>query len=74
MREAPESVKPLPDKLPAYYRMDISASKATADNLELFLNVKNVLNRENRMPSVLGAEDGYLEPGISVMLRAGYKL
>ncbi len=74
MTEAPESAKQNPEKLPPYYRMDINVSKNISDKFELYLNVKNVLNRENRMPSIYGAPDGYVEPGIGVMLRAGYKL
>lgn len=73
MREAPEEVKSNPDKLPPYYRLDFNVSKIIASKLELYLNVRNALNRENRRPSVFGAEDGYVEPGTSVMLRAGYK-
>lgn len=74
MREAPDAVRPLPDSLPPYYRMDLNISSVPSDNLELYLNIRNILNRENRMPSMLGAGDGYVEPGISVMLRVGYKL
>ncbi len=74
MIEVPKSVMPDAGELPPYWRMDINASKIISEKLELYLNVRNVLNRENRMPSVIGAEDGYVEPGISVLLRAGYKL
>ncbi len=73
-REAPEDLGVSPDFLPAYYRLDLNISKIISKKLELFLNVRNALNRENRVPSVFGAENGYLEPGISAMLRAEYKL
>ncbi len=74
MTEAPESAKADPDKLPAYYRLDLNVSKVIAESLELYLNVRNLLNRENRLPSMVGSEDGYVEPGIGVMLRASYKI
>ncbi len=74
MREWPDFIKPHPDMLPPYYRMDLCISKIFSGNFELYLNVRNILNRENRMPSFPGAENGYVEPGIGVMLRAGYKL
>ncbi len=74
MKETTGDVNPHPDSLPQYYRMDFNASKIISNKLELHLNIKNVLNRENRLPSLTGSEDGYIEPGISVMLRAGYKL
>lgn len=60
--------------LPPYYRMDLNISKIVSDKFEVFLDIRNLLNMKNRLPSVLGAKDGYVEPGISVMLRAGYKL
>ena len=74
MKEAPEAVKPTPDSLPQYYRMDLNLSKIITGKLELYLNVRNVLNRENHRPSVLGAKGGYAESGIGAMLRASYKL
>ncbi len=74
MKETTQDVNQHPDSLPPYYRMDINMSKIISNKLELYLNVKNVLNSENRLPSSTGAEDGYVEPGITVMLRAGYKL
>lgn len=65
---------PYPDDLPPYYRLDLNISKIINDKAEFYLDIRNLLNRENRVPSVYGAKDGYLEPGISVMLRAGYKI
>lgn len=72
--EANESIDTHQDKLPPYYRMDLNISKSITDRAEIYLDIRNLLNRENRTPSVYGTDNGYLEPGIGVMLRAGYKL
>ena len=57
--------------LPPYYRMVLNISKIVSDKFEVFLDIRNM---ENSLPSVPGAKDGYVEPGKSLMLRAGYKL
>ncbi len=63
-----------PEDLPTYWRMDLNISKAIDENAEVTFDIRNLLNRKNYIPSLYGAEDGYEEPGISVLLRAGYKL
>lgn len=73
MYEAPSLIRDDPEKLPAYYRMDVNISKIISEKLEIYLDIRNVLNRENHIPSVFGAMNGYVEPGTSVMLRAEYK-
>ena len=72
MTECSPTSRPNPDKLPAYYRMDLNVNKIISEKLDVSLNVKNLLNRKNYVPSLIGA-DGYAEPGMSVLLRAGYK-
>lgn len=62
------------DDLPPYYRMDFNISRAFNESFEFYLDIRNLLNRENHLPGVMGAEDGFTEPGIGVMLRAGYRL
>lgn len=74
MKEKPREVDPSPDDLPPYYRLDMNISKIIAEKAEFYLDIRNILNRKNTVPSVLGAEGGYEEPGISVLLRANYKL
>jgi outer membrane receptor protein involved in Fe transport len=74
MMEANKNLNPDAEDLPPYHRMDLNISKVVADKSEIYLDIRNILNRKNRVSSVMGAKDGYLEPGISVMLRAGYKL
>ncbi len=72
--EANKDIDTHKEKLPPYYRIDLNIYKAFSTSVEFYLDIRNLLNRENRTPSVYGIDDGYLEPGISVMLRAGYKL
>ncbi len=74
MKEAPLSMNPDAERLPPYYRIDLNISRIFAERAELYLDVRNLLNRKNRVPSLYGAIDGYVEPGTSILLRAGYKL
>jgi outer membrane cobalamin receptor len=61
-------------RLPVYYRLDLNLSRVIAEKLELILDIRNLLNRKNYLPSVWGQEDGCVEPGISAMLRVSYKI
>ncbi|MGA1824953.1 MAG: TonB-dependent receptor plug domain-containing protein [bacterium] len=72
MKEAPDVTRPDPDDLPAYYRADLNICKAIAEKMEVYCDVRNIFNRKNHVPSLVGNRDGYIEPGISVMLRASY--
>ncbi len=73
-KEGTLDLDPDAEDLPPYYRADLNISKVVTDKFEVFLDIRNLFNRENHVPSVFTAEEGYVEPGISVMLRAGYKL
>ncbi|MCU0821617.1 MAG: TonB-dependent receptor [Spirochaetes bacterium] len=74
MKETHYNKKNDPEDLPLYWRMDLNVHKIIDKRLELILDISNILDRENRIPSVYGAEDGYVEPGTSVLLRAGYRI
>ncbi len=74
MKETNKDMDPDPDDLPPYHRMDLNISKIIADSAEIYLDIRNILNRKNYIPSVVGAEDGIPEAGRSVLLRASYKL
>ncbi len=54
--------------------MDLNISKVMDKRLEIYPDIRNVLNRRNYLPSVTGSYSGYPEPGTGIMLRAGYKL
>lgn len=60
--------------LPLYWRADLNINKKISEKAELTLDVHNLLNRKNHIPSIFGQTGGNKEPGISVLLRAGYKL
>ncbi len=64
-----------PDTLDLYCRMDLNINMVVIDNLDITLDVRNMLNRENYVPSLWGNKNGIEEePGIKVLLRADYKL
>lgn len=58
-----------PDKLPNYFRTDINISKNYTKNIKLFVNVINMFDRDNELPSIqdsVNSSDfttGILEPG-----------
>lgn len=64
------------DDLPQYYRVDLNINKQIMEKLDLYLDVRNLTNRKNYLPSlytsVLREEDGIPEAGISVLLRVKY--
>lgn len=76
------------DDLPPYWRTDLNISKIIDEKLEMFLDIRNIMNTSNEMPSLsypilgdmdsdyvdTGVNGGIPEPGISVLIRAGYKL
>ncbi len=67
------------DNLPTFWRIDLNISKEISKRLELLLDIKNLTNRRNYMPSLYYSmmrtdETGIPEPGISVLFRASYKL
>lgn len=74
MKETHYNYKSEPGDLPLYWRADLNISKIIDRRAELFLDIHNLFNRKNYLPSLYGAHGGYEEPGISVLLRAGYKL
>ncbi len=62
-----------PDKLPPYYRMDLNISKVISESLEITLDIRNLLNRENDIPMTSGRHGNFIEKGTSASLRAGYR-
>jgi outer membrane receptor protein involved in Fe transport len=66
------------DFLPTYWRMDLNISKTVVERLNLYLDIRNLTNRKNYIPSLytsmFSEEDGIPEAGISVLLRAGYRI
>ncbi len=66
------------DYLPQYWRMDLNISRQMLEGLDLYLDIRNLTNRKNYLPSlyysILSDEGGIPEAGISVLLRADYKI
>ncbi len=64
--------------LPPYWRMDLNISRTVADRLDLYLDIRNITNRKNYLPSLyysmLSEEDGIPEAGTSVLVRAAYRI
>ncbi len=63
-----------PEDLPLYWRMNLNIAKSIGEKAEFIIDIRNMLNRKNYIPSPYGAKGGYEEPGISVLLRASYKI
>jgi iron complex outermembrane receptor protein len=75
MKEYPSTYKTSlrsPDDLPPFWRVDLNICKKVTEKMELTLDIRNLFNRTNSMPSVWGMKDGLEEPGISFLLRVGY--
>ncbi len=76
MKEYPSTyTTPLraPDDLSPFWRVDLNINKKISKNTALTLDIKNLFNRTNNMPSVWGMKDGLEEPGISILVKAGYR-
>lgn len=61
-----------PDDLDSYWRTDLTVSKNVTEKLKMYLNIRNLFDRDNHVASVLGTVDGLPEQGISGMLRMDY--
>ncbi len=46
------------DSLPAYYRTDLSLVKKIGPQLDVFLSILNLFDRDNYLPSIFGLEGG----------------
>ncbi len=74
MKEAPVNVIYNPDDLPNYVRTDLSINKnIIEDRLQVQLNICNLFNRDNYLPSILGLKNGLPDKGITALLRLSYE-
>ena len=70
MKEYPSAyTTPLrsPDDLPPFWRVDLNITKKISERVDLDLNIRNLCDRTNYMPSMWGMKNGIEEPGISVL-------
>ncbi len=72
MEASPDNNDPNPDSLDEYYRMDCNISKKLTGKWEAILDIRDVLNRKNRIPGIYPNLNGYEEPGRSILLRVTY--
>jgi len=69
MKEGPVSIADAdPDRLPTYFRMDVNVIHNFTDDASIWLTMRNLANRENSLPSLWNAEDGYRDEEFSVAL------
>ncbi len=62
-----------PGDLPPYWRTDLNLSKVIGEKVKVIVDIRNLFDRENRVPSIYGAKDGVGEAGISALLRVCYE-
>jgi outer membrane receptor protein involved in Fe transport len=55
-----------PEDLATYWRTDLNVTKRFASGLDLFVNIINLFDRDNRVPSVLGLPGGVADRPLSV--------
>lgn len=62
-----------PNKLENYFRTDLHLSKSYNLNWKFFANVRNLFDDENNIPSLVNADFGVPEPGISIDIGMNYR-
>ncbi len=62
------------EDLDTYWRTDLNISKALPNGCRADLNIRNLFDRDNHVPSVMCVESGVAEPGITAMLKVSYSL
>jgi len=64
---------PNPKSLSPYWRTDFHMGKELSEHLQLSLDIKNIFDRDNYLPSMASAEDGYLDEPLNLNLGMRYK-
>lgn len=62
------------DELPTYWRMDLNATQNVTERMQVFVNIRNLLDRENEMPTLFSAENGIPEEPASISAGFRYTL
>ncbi len=57
-----------------YWRLDVNISKSFKEKMQLFLNVRNALNRKNYLPSLIDQGGGIPEDGIAIDMGIKYQI
>ena len=61
-------------KLKDYWRTDVNISKSYNDKMQLFLNIRNALDRQNNLPSLINQAGGIPEPGVTIDMGIQYQI
>ena len=73
IKEGPISAAvPEPKDLPSYYRSDIHFDWKPYKQLGVWMDLRNIFDRDNYLPSVWNVENGYLEDGTNLSLGLNY--
>jgi len=73
MKEGPvSSADEDPDTLPVYFRMDLNVAHHINDDAFVWISFRNLLDRENVLPSLWNAEGGYQAEAFAVALGGSY--
>ncbi len=65
---------PDPERLPTYYRADLNIQWEKSDNMNLWLTVRNLTNKDNVLPSIWSVENGIEDEKINLFVGISYKI
>ena len=72
--EAYDTTATTASELKDYWRVDFNIKKSFKEKMEVFLNIKNALDRGNYLPSLVDQGGGIPEDGISLDIGINYKI
>jgi outer membrane cobalamin receptor len=55
-----------PEDLPAYWRTDLNVTKRFSSGMDLYVNIVNLFDRDNRVPAVAGFPGGVQDRSLSI--------
>ena len=64
----------IPEDLKDYFRTDLNVSYQYNEDTNIVMNIRNLFDRDNFLPSMWGAENGVPEAGVSATLRVSYQM
>lgn len=63
---------PNPEPLPDYWRTDVNITKKLSGDWSLFLNIRNLFDRDNMLPSIQNSENGIPDESFNISAGADY--
>ncbi len=67
-----KSSVPYPDDIDDYFRTDLHVEKTITDKFNIWLNIRNVLDRNNYIPAIWGSEGGIPDERLNASLGGRY--